>query len=121
MRDGQHGATASGPPPSRRDGFSEPPVTRQPAAACAVIRPEDKALFNYCLTVIKALWTLQACKESSTCPKRTLHLCASPLLLLFSGEQLTDTAQLQVETSLSACPVRFAGGHFASEEELAMG
>lgn len=49
------------------DGFTELSVTRQPAAACAVIQPEDKVLFNNCLNVIEVLRTLQICKENSTC------------------------------------------------------
>jgi len=104
--------------PSRADGFIEPPVTRQPAAACAVIRPEDKALFSNCLTVIEVLRALQACKESSTCPEITLPLCAAPLLLLFSGERLTDVAWAQLETSRSAHRIHFAVGDFAPKEEL---
>lgn len=98
----QRWAKGSGLPLSRVDGFIEPPVTRQPAAACTVIWPEDEVLFNNCLTTIEVLRTLQACRGNSTCPEITLYLCASPLLLLFSGQQPTDTAWAQVETSLSA-------------------
>lgn len=106
----QHRAKASGLPPYWVDGFIELPVTRQRAAAHAVTRPEDKVLFNNCLTIIEVLWTLQACKENRTCPEITLHLYASPLLQLFSGEQLT-----------AAYLVRFAVGNFACEEELTLG
>lgn len=95
-------AKGSGLPLSRVDGFIEPPVTRQPAAACTVIWPEDEVLFNNCLTTIEVLRTLEACRRNSTCPEITLYLCASPLLPLFSGQQPTDTAWAQVETSLSA-------------------
>ena len=70
----QDWAKASGLTPSRVDAFIESPVTRQPVAACAVIWPEDKVLFNNCLTIIEVLRTLQTCKENGTCPKITLHL-----------------------------------------------
>lgn len=61
-------------PRSPVDGFIKLPVTRQPPPACAVIQPEDKVLFNNCLTITEVLQTLQTCKENSTCPKITLHL-----------------------------------------------
>lgn len=121
MRYRPHWAKGSGLPPSRVDGFIEPPVTRQPAAARTVIQPEDKVLFNNCLTFIEVLWALQACKENSTCPEITPYLCVSPLLLLLSGEQLMDAVRAQVEISLSAYLVRFAVGNCASKEELPMG
>lgn len=61
-------------PSSLGDGFIKLPVTQQPPPACAVIQPEDKVLFNNCLTITEVLQTLQTCKENSTCPKITLHL-----------------------------------------------
>lgn len=70
----QDWAKASGLTPSRVDAFIAWPVTRQPVAACAVIRPEEKGLFNNCLTIIEVLRTPQTCKENGTCPKITLHL-----------------------------------------------
>lgn len=37
----------------------ELPATRQPVAACAVIQPEDKVLFNNCLAILEVLQDLQ--------------------------------------------------------------
>lgn len=76
----QDWAKASRLPPSWVDGFIEPPVTKQPAAACTVIWPEDKILFNNCLTI---MGVLQPCRPVKKAVHVLRWLFASLFLSVF--------------------------------------
>lgn len=113
----QDWAKASGLPPSWVDGFIELPVTKQPAAACAVIRPEDKILFNNCLTIMGVLQALQTCEESSTCPEMPLRLYVSPWFSLQSRSRMLHRHRWKPH----CLPTQYTVGNFASEEEVTVG
>lgn len=75
----------------------ELPATRQPVAACAVIQPEDKVLFNNCLAILEVLQDL--CKRNSTCPRDN----SSPLSFSLAPAFLQSSAHEHCTGGKSLC------------------